>query len=106
MDGPSQHAMDPREFPHSDTPVALHLGGDIGDECRVSDPPLGVETPLVCRRFPLLYFLHDVINLCSLQGLVAIHLFDSFFNFLETFPGDSEGANEIADWCHCEECRG
>jgi hypothetical protein len=47
VDGPSRHAMDPREFPHSDTPVALHLGGDIGDKCRVSNPPLGVETPLV-----------------------------------------------------------
>jgi hypothetical protein len=47
VDGPSRHAMDPREFPHSNMPVALHLGSNISDERRVSDPPLGVETPLV-----------------------------------------------------------
>ncbi len=50
VDGPSRHAMDPREFLDSDTPVTLHLSGDIGDERRVSDSPLGVETPLVCHQ--------------------------------------------------------
>ncbi len=74
VDGPSRHAMNP----HSNSPVALHLGGDIGDERQVSNPPLGVETPLVRCRFPLLYLLHDVVNLYPLKGLVAIHLLDSF----------------------------
>ncbi len=105
MNAPSRQAMDPRKFPHSDTPVALHLGGDNGDECRVSIPPLGVETPLDRRQFPLLYLLHDVVNLCPLQGHVAIQLFDSFFDLLETFPGDSESAIEITDRCHCEKWR-
>ncbi len=106
VDGPGRDAMGPREFLDSDTPVTLDLGGDIGNESLVSDPPLGVETPLVHRRFPLLNFLHDVIDLRPLQGLVAIHLFDSFFNILETFPGDSQGANEITDRCHCVNRRG
>ncbi len=101
VDGPSQHTMNARKFLDSDTPVALHLGGDIGDESQVSNSPLGVETPPVCCRFPLLNFLHNVVDLCPLQGLVARHFFDSFFNFLETFPDDSKRATEIveqADW--------
>ncbi len=72
--------MDPHEFPGGDMPFAPHLHGDIGDERRVSYSPLGIETPLVCHRFPLLNFLHDVVYLCPLQGLVAIQFL--FLRFL------------------------
>jgi hypothetical protein len=89
MDGPSRNAMDPREFPHSEIPVALHLGGNISDECRVSNILLWVLKPLwSAASFPSFTFL--TVSLISLK----------------TFPGNSESTNEITDRCHCEKWRG
>jgi hypothetical protein len=106
MNGLGQHVMGLCEFPHSDTPVTCHLGGNIGNKCRVSDVPIRIEDPLFYRQFPLLNLLYYFVDLCPLQGLVAIYIIDSFFDFFETFDSNNECANELMDRCHRVVCRG
>ncbi len=72
--------------PVGDMPVIGDLGGNIGDESRITDFLFAVEEPLVGRRFPLLNFSNNLVRLCFFQGLVPIDRFHHFFNFIERFP--------------------
>jgi hypothetical protein len=66
------------EFHDSLPPVILHSSSNISNES------LCIEVPLICCcQLSLLSLIDNRLNLCSLQGLVAVNLVDNFLNRLK-----------------------
>jgi hypothetical protein len=55
---------------------------------------------LIRRRFAVLDFLQDVVDLCPFNCLVAIRVFDSLLNLFKALSSDSERSNEFPNRHH------
>ena len=86
--------------------MLLHIGGDIGGECRIFNPSLFIQVPRVNCLFFLLKFLYSMMDLCYHQALVTIHPLHHFFDGIKAFPGTGEHCNEERYQRHAKLGRG
>ncbi len=95
IDGSLGDSMGPGKFIQGHSPVNFNVGGDIGDKCRGSLLPLRIEMALIRPRFSVFKFLQDVVDLCPVNRLVTISIFDSLLNLFKALSSDSERPNKF-----------
>ncbi len=79
--------------------IFLGGSGDRGDQIWSTDGFFRIEVAHVGGGFPCLN-LHNGIDCCFLQGLIAICSADGLFNFVMAFAGPGEIGNKILSARH------
>ena len=100
VDGPMGHSVGHSKIINGDTAVLLNSGGNGGDKQLVSLRLLRVAEALIVSVFAGLYLPDDLLNLCSVQGLVPKSLFNRVLDFFKVFSGSGKTGDKVSDTCH------